>query len=637
MYVNNSGQSLYMPISFGLTSNLSIDQNLSVGGTAAITSGLTLSSTTASSLLYGNASKVVSSVTLASNLSLTTGTLALAAALTGINSVTSTAGQPLVLATGTSGTALSIASATNIATFSAGIVGNSVTAASGSAITLTGGDSGASLVLGAGANQSSLTGGGAAVGSSANLVVGATTGVSTSAVGVPQISADSNTYASIGSLAHNTTNGNHGFLLAGKSRGTKASPTILADGDTFGEVGFIAYDGAVYRTSVSIRGVISGTPGAGDVPTQLSFGVAADGGGSPTDRLFLTPSGNLVVGTTNSETGLSGSGNLKTAGTIYVASTSAATASSAGGGALQVGANVGLSGNAGGASYFGGLINAAGTVTATQSFTATGAAASLRHLFLSTGSTARWSFTADSTAESGSNVGSDLQIRRYSDSGSSIQDAVTITRSTGRVNIVKKVTINEEGLQIQPSTAVSNSYTGPFVVGDGSTAATNVAIGGGNINAGGTGTFGGAVSVTDATEATTGGLGAIITAGGIRAAKKIVSMSNVTVQADSAAMLTFVRNGTLTLGPNTAGTPALVVSNDLIVSGTGTSTFAGAATFAGAVSVSGTTATWTSGTGSPESVKTAPVGSLYTRTDGGAGTTLYIKESGSGNTGWVAK
>lgn len=44
-----------------------------------------------------------------------------------------------------------------------------------------------------------------------------------------------------------------------------------------------------------------------------------------------------------------------------------------------------------------------------------------------------------------------------------------------------------------------------------------------------------------------------------------------------------------------------------------------------------------SGTGSPESVVTAPVGSIYTRTDGGAGTTLYVKETGTGNTGWVAK
>jgi hypothetical protein len=46
---------------------------------------------------------------------------------------------------------------------------------------------------------------------------------------------------------------------------------------------------------------------------------------------------------------------------------------------------------------------------------------------------------------------------------------------------------------------------------------------------------------------------------------------------------------------------------------------------------------WTSGSGSPESVVTAPIGSLYTRTDGGASTTLYVKESGTGSTGWIAK
>lgn len=43
------------------------------------------------------------------------------------------------------------------------------------------------------------------------------------------------------------------------------------------------------------------------------------------------------------------------------------------------------------------------------------------------------------------------------------------------------------------------------------------------------------------------------------------------------------------------------------------------------------------GQGSPEGVVTATVGSLYTRANGGAGTTLYVKESGSGKTGWVAK
>ena len=42
------------------------------------------------------------------------------------------------------------------------------------------------------------------------------------------------------------------------------------------------------------------------------------------------------------------------------------------------------------------------------------------------------------------------------------------------------------------------------------------------------------------------------------------------------------------------------------------------------------------GTGSPEGVVTASLGSLYRRTNGGVGTTLYYKSSGTGNTGWTA-
>ena len=45
---------------------------------------------------------------------------------------------------------------------------------------------------------------------------------------------------------------------------------------------------------------------------------------------------------------------------------------------------------------------------------------------------------------------------------------------------------------------------------------------------------------------------------------------------------------------------------------------------------------WTSGTGSPEGAVTANIGSLYSQTDGGTDTTFWRKESGTGNTGWVA-
>jgi hypothetical protein len=43
------------------------------------------------------------------------------------------------------------------------------------------------------------------------------------------------------------------------------------------------------------------------------------------------------------------------------------------------------------------------------------------------------------------------------------------------------------------------------------------------------------------------------------------------------------------------------------------------------------------GTGTPEGAVTAGVGSIYHRTNGGAATSLYVKEAGTGNTGWVGK
>lgn len=44
------------------------------------------------------------------------------------------------------------------------------------------------------------------------------------------------------------------------------------------------------------------------------------------------------------------------------------------------------------------------------------------------------------------------------------------------------------------------------------------------------------------------------------------------------------------------------------------------------------------GSGDPEGAVAAPVGTLFLRSDGGAVTTLYVKETGgAGNTGWAAK
>ena len=58
---------------------------------------------------------------------------------------------------------------------------------------------------------------------------------------------------------------------------------------------------------------------------------------------------------------------------------------------------------------------------------------------------------------------------------------------------------------------------------------------------------------------------------------------------------------------------------------------------AGEVFPQNTAAAIYSGSGTPEAAVTAAIGSLFMRTDGGAATSVYVKESGAGNTGWVAK
>lgn len=93
-----------------------------------------------------------------------------------------------------------------------------------------------------------------------------------------------------------------------------------------------------------------------------------------------------------------------------------------------------------------------------------------------------------------------------------------------------------------------------------------------------------------------------------------------------------VSNGDGVAGNPTLSLPSTITQATTFSAGLTASTI----TSQGAISPSNTTVTWTAGAGSPEGVVTAPIGSLYSRTNGGAGTCLYVKESGTGNTGWVA-
>lgn len=84
----------------------------------------------------------------------------------------------------------------------------------------------------------------------------------------------------------------------------------------------------------------------------------------------------------------------------------------------------------------------------------------------------------------------------------------------------------------------------------------------------------------------------------------------------------------------TYGTPPVVIGNSF--PGASAPLSLGAATPVAVGGNDGSTRLFT-GSGTPESVVTAPIGSIYMRTDGGAATSMYVKESGTSNTGWVGK
>lgn len=531
MYVNNFGESLYMPISFGLTSNLSIAQNLSVGGSGAFASGVTLSSTTASSLLYSDAAKVVSSVTLSSNLTLTGGVLALAAAFTGVNSVTSVAGQPLVLATGTSGTAISIASATNISTFTAAISGTSLTLSSTTAAAST----------------------------------------------------------TTGSLQNAGGFGNAGAIYAGGDITTTLG-NFRATGNT-----------------ATVQLFKDATP---TKAARFQFNSLADDG--------------ATIGIYDGSSWFSAIGITPTTGVVKFPSVTASTSTTSG--AVQIGANIGLSGNAGGPSYFGGDVIVRKDVSGPASFSLDNRnTAGLEVLY----------FTEDGVATNYAYIG------RINSAGTPARqvrfgagDAVSWNFVNGNVNV-------------SATTSASSSTTGALTIGNG-TAATNVAIGGGNINAGGTITAGGANGFVSPIANGVLNLGDNSTGPNIRlvgsAAGNLAYIQVGTSSADTNANLNISRYQTGTTAINALNVYATgtTFSNIVAVSSSSASTGVGTGALQVAGGIYAGAASWLAGTVTAQQATnaenylavrnsynaggTASFASIYASTDSGGSEDLYLKK-----------
>ena len=60
-----------------------------------------------------------------------------------------------------------------------------------------------------------------------------------------------------------------------------------------------------------------------------------------------------------------------------------------------------------------------------------------RSIYFETGTASRWVLRTDSTAESGSNAGSNFQLRRYDDTGTYVDTPLTVDRATGIVTLTR--------------------------------------------------------------------------------------------------------------------------------------------------------------------------------------------------------
>ena len=81
-----------------------------------------------------------------------------------------------------------------------------------------------------------------------------------------------------------------------KSRNaTPGAHTIVQSGDSIGAFYWGGSDGTNYIPSASVLAQVDGTTGTNDMPGRLIFATTADGVGSPTERMRIDSSGNVLV------------------------------------------------------------------------------------------------------------------------------------------------------------------------------------------------------------------------------------------------------------------------------------------------------------------------------------------------------
>jgi hypothetical protein len=88
---------------------------------------------------------------------------------------------------------------------------------------------------------------------------------------------------------------NSSFVSLQKGRGTIASPAAVIANDATGTIVFSGWDGAAFTNSALIRSEVDGAVGINSMPGRLVFSTTADGASTPTERMRIDSTGNIIV------------------------------------------------------------------------------------------------------------------------------------------------------------------------------------------------------------------------------------------------------------------------------------------------------------------------------------------------------
>lgn len=356
--------------------------------------------------------------------------------------------------------------------FKTSVTSPSVVAPATTPLTLTGGSSGASLVLGATASgiatitTGTPTTGRLNVGAANIFVTGGSAGLWLNASGAFDVGA----YEASGALRFRTG-------TADKMSLTSTGNLLIGTTTDINRLTVAQDAGGSDVTAGNGQVMIAGATNT-NKRLAIGYNTTSDYGwmqaallGTAYKPIAINPNGgNLLIGTTTDAASLAG-------GLVVNGSGSGATATGANNntGALRVTGGVGVSG----AGYFGGAVTSAQFASPTGGssggvISLTGANANIEMGTAGTTNTPFIDFHSSASS-------TDYDARIIASGGTASNGAGTLSLTAATINL-------------PGTTSASSSTVGALTIGNGS-AATNVAIGGGNVNAGGTLTTGGTVGV----------------------------------------------------------------------------------------------------------------------------------------------